>query len=241
MTTIEPETSTGWYRLNRGYYRLWNAIFGNRNSPPCSEAFPHRLAEQFEVVLATLPERAAVAITARFGLDGFAPKTLKETGVVLGVSTTRAKQICQRALRELRQPYRARSLRSVDNLDSVMEMRYEIKNLAKDIRQLRDNLHRDNLHAAQGTAAFQDPTLVEALQLTSRTEHCLRRAGISDMGQLLSTAPSDLLAIRQFGYGSLAEVMQKLALYSHPNDPHANIRTDPGVFSGSRALNGVGR
>jgi RNA polymerase primary sigma factor len=38
----------------------------------------------------------------RFGLDGAAPKTLEEVGLVLGITRERVRQIETRALRELR-------------------------------------------------------------------------------------------------------------------------------------------
>ncbi len=56
--------------------------------------------------LATLTEREAQAIEPRFGLDDGVSKTLREAGVVMGVTGSRVRQLEAAALRKLRQPSR---------------------------------------------------------------------------------------------------------------------------------------
>jgi len=52
---------------------------------------------------------------------------------------------------------------------------------------------------------------VDDLEFSVRTSNCLRSKGISTVGELVRLTVSDLLAIRNFGRKSLAEVQEKLA------------------------------
>ena len=53
-------------------------------------------------------------------------------------------------------------------------------------------------------------TPIERLQLSPRTQNCLKRAGIDTVGQVLGMSEADLLKIRNFGDKPLAELRQKL-------------------------------
>jgi DNA-directed RNA polymerase subunit alpha len=53
-------------------------------------------------------------------------------------------------------------------------------------------------------------TRVEELDFSVRTFNCLRREGVSNIGELIQKTPADLLAIRNFGKKSLSEVQEKL-------------------------------
>lgn len=54
-------------------------------------------------------------------------------------------------------------------------------------------------------------TRVEELDFSVRTSNCLRREGITTVGELVQRTESDLMAIRNFGRKSLQEVKDKLA------------------------------
>jgi len=54
-------------------------------------------------------------------------------------------------------------------------------------------------------------TRLEDLDFSVRTSNCLRREGISTVGELTQRSESDLMAIRNFGRKSLVEVKDKLA------------------------------
>ena len=62
------------------------------------------LRELVADALAALSDREAAVIRLRFGLAGKTPKTLDETGLVIGVSRERIRQIEAKALRKLRDP-----------------------------------------------------------------------------------------------------------------------------------------
>jgi DNA-directed RNA polymerase subunit alpha len=76
--------------------------------------------------------------------------------------------------------------------------------------------------AAEALATSFD-TAIEALSLNVRAYNCLKRAGISTIGQVLAklvTNENELLEIRNFGHKSLAELKEKLTgkgLYPPPD------------------------
>ncbi len=53
-------------------------------------------------------------------------------------------------------------------------------------------------------------TLVEQLELSSRTLNCLKRAGIDKVGEILELSKAELLQIRNFGEKSLSELYDRL-------------------------------
>jgi len=68
--------------------------------------------------------------------------------------------------------------------------------------------------AGESTVERQLQTKVEDLDFSVRTMNCLRREGISAVGELVARAEDDLMAIRNFGRKSLQEVKDKLATMS---------------------------
>jgi len=61
-------------------------------------------------------------------------------------------------------------------------------------------------------ARFND-VAIEELDLTMRAYNCLKRAGIAKVGEILERlerGPQDILAIRNFGQKSLAELVGKM-------------------------------
>jgi RNA polymerase primary sigma factor len=69
--------------------------------PAAATARRHRSVELSEAILRLNPRLQRV-LTLRFGLDGRPPRTLEETGVDLGVTRERVRQLETRALQELR-------------------------------------------------------------------------------------------------------------------------------------------
>ncbi|HEX9056895.1 MAG TPA: DNA-directed RNA polymerase subunit alpha C-terminal domain-containing protein, partial [Ktedonobacterales bacterium] len=53
-------------------------------------------------------------------------------------------------------------------------------------------------------------TPIEELDLSVRSYNCLKRSGITKVGQVLMMSEEDLLAVRNFGEKSLTELRDKL-------------------------------
>ena len=51
---------------------------------------------------------------------------------------------------------------------------------------------------------------VEKLDLSVRTMNCLRRSGITSVGELINKRPRDLLNLRNFGQKSFQEIQERL-------------------------------
>ena len=78
---------------------------------PASQTAYTLLQEQLREVLSTLPPREQEVLKMRFGLDDGYSLTLEEVGVYFNVTRERIRQIEAKALRRLRHPRRASSLR----------------------------------------------------------------------------------------------------------------------------------
>jgi DNA-directed RNA polymerase subunit alpha len=68
---------------------------------------------------------------------------------------------------------------------------------------------------AVGQTSFQIPqkiydTPIEELDLTVRAYNCLKRSGLTKVGQVLTMSREDLLAVRNFGEKSLDELRDSL-------------------------------
>ena len=70
-------------------------------------------------------------------------------------------------------------------------------------RYCRDRLRDDELPLLERSVGWLDSSV--------RALNCLLKADIRKIGQLCETTPEDLLTIRMFGKGQLAEVRQLLA------------------------------
>ncbi|MBR5934416.1 MAG: RNA polymerase sigma factor RpoD [Treponema sp.] len=78
---------------------------------PASQTAYKLLQEQLREVLSTLPPREQDVLKMRFGLDDGYSLTLEEVGLYFNVTRERIRQIEAKALRRLRHPRRASSLR----------------------------------------------------------------------------------------------------------------------------------
>jgi DNA-directed RNA polymerase subunit alpha len=54
---------------------------------------------------------------------------------------------------------------------------------------------------------------IEDLNLSVRAYNCLKRAGITKVGQILEMSEDDLLGVRNFGHKSLDELRERLAAH----------------------------
>lgn len=91
------------------------------------------------------------------------------------------------------------------------------------LQQLPTGLPVEVVQPVQSPSVRSDATLeagppLDLLALSPRPHNCLRRAGIDTIGQLAAMSEEQLLAVRNLGPTSLAEIQQKLAGYlaQHP-------------------------
>ena len=66
---------------------------------------------------------------------------------------------------------------------------------------------------------------IEDLNLTVRAYNCLKRAGITKVGQVLEMSEDDLLGVRNFGHKSLDELRERLA--AHGLLEHSRLGEQP--------------
>ena len=84
----------------------------DEDSPtPAQSAYQSMLKDKMEEILTTLSPREARVLRLRYGLDDGTVYTLEEVGRKFGLTRERIRQIEGRALRQLRQPKRARQLK----------------------------------------------------------------------------------------------------------------------------------
>lgn len=90
---------------------LGDFLEDERAVAPLDAAARSLLREQVQALLETLSERERRVLAMRFGLEDGQTYTLEEVGRAFGVTRERVRQIEAKALRKLRHPTRARTLR----------------------------------------------------------------------------------------------------------------------------------
>jgi DNA-directed RNA polymerase subunit alpha len=78
---------------------------------------------------------------------------------------------------------------------------------------------------------------IEDLNLTVRAYNCLKRAGITKVGQILEMSEDDLLGVRNFGHKSLDELRERLA--AHNILEHSRLGEPGSGSSGEAGLDGA--
>jgi len=71
--------------------------------------------------------------------------------------------------------------------------------------------------------------LVEQLDLSVRTMNCLRRSGITTVGELISKKPKELLKLRNFGQKSFLEIEERLKGIGLSLAPQVELKHKEGV------------
>lgn len=84
---------------------------------------------------------------------------------------------------------------------------------------------------------------IEDLNLSVRAYNCLKRAGITKVGQILEMSEDDLLGVRNFGHKSLDELRERLA--AHDLLEHSRLgeeqSSEGALTEGGEATAGAGR
>ncbi len=132
-------------------------------------------------------------------------KTLDEIAKKFGVTRERIRQCETRAIGRLSDPMVLNSMRAVSYTQyKNLENRYEAVSYAynhtpeqKDIEEL-----------VKESAITEMP--IEDLGLSIRTHTCLRRAGISTVGELIAKTQTEMMKVRNLGKKSLYEIKTKL-------------------------------
>ena len=112
---VKPERVREWQRASRqslsldasmndedGGKRFVDLLEDQREDAPDESTFKDMERRQLSRLLIKLKEKEQAVLNARYGLDGSAPRTLEETGSLLGLTRERIRQIEQMALRRLR-------------------------------------------------------------------------------------------------------------------------------------------
>jgi len=71
---------------------------------PEDYAMDMSLRDEVNELLKNLDDREAEIIRYRFGLDGYAPLSLKEVGLIFNLTKERIRQIEKKALQQLKKP-----------------------------------------------------------------------------------------------------------------------------------------
>ena len=90
---------------------LGSFLFDENEKSPTDNAIDNNLQENIKNSLSTLTPREETVIRLRYGIDDHKPKTLEEVGAIFNVTRERIRQIEAKALRKLRHPSRAKTLK----------------------------------------------------------------------------------------------------------------------------------
>lgn len=90
---------------------LGSFLFDENEKSPTDNAIDHNLQEKIKKSLSTLTPREETVIRLRYGIDDHKPKTLEDVGTIFNVTRERIRQIEAKALRKLRHPSRAKTLK----------------------------------------------------------------------------------------------------------------------------------
>ena len=102
-THVDSESST----------KLSDLIRDENSMEPFEQVFNATLQDTLEQVLTNLSHREKQIIKLRFGLTGDGPRTLQETGKVLGITRERVRQIQEKAMQKLRNHKSVQQLRDI--------------------------------------------------------------------------------------------------------------------------------
>lgn len=184
-----------------------------------------------EEVISGLRKNEQLVIKGRF----IENKTFKECGEMWGVSTSRARQVYNMALRRLRHPSMSRRLQAVSKKDSSDEISEDRKNIIREYDYIKEVVSKllwqlqlkgidtkymiKELDLSHGTASERFLSMIsldiDCMNFSERTRNALYRAGIWDVQDLMICTKTQLMDIRNIGVGALEEIESRLlAMYN---------------------------
>jgi hypothetical protein len=184
---------------------------------------PRKAEVIHEALEEALTERERDVLSLRFGLYDGKMRKLREIGKKYNLSGERIREIESKALRKLTRPKTSRKLKiltglatdsDVENYLVELEKEQERKKWYKELYPIieKDVISRIPYLKDEET---QEPSIldgdIEELELSVRTDNCLRSAGIKTMRELVQKTEEELLRIKNFGRKSLLDVKYSLS------------------------------
>lgn len=120
--------------------------------------------------------------------------TLQEVAELCGITRERIRQIEAKALRKLRHPKNAKIM-------ILGNRAYEEFIIAR--QEAKEKI-------VAGAIKYGDIVPIEELELSVRLYNCLKRKGISSLGDILRASPEQLMTTRNFGRKTALELIEKL-------------------------------
>lgn len=156
-------------------------------------------------------------------------KTLEQIGREENITRERVRQITNKIVRKLRHPARLAKMRYGEE---VKKMQDDITSLKKDLAEQLSKYKsiKSKLEQLEESKEEKEEfkkelfnTDIRNLELSVRSYHCLKRAGITTIGELTQKTEEELMRIRNLGRKTLKEVIQKLSeiglhLYKENNE-----------------------
>ncbi len=223
-----------------GYGRLWESLFAARDVHVSERNSSTLVVDMLGQGLAVVPlspeqkqkirdavfsldEREADIILSYFGIDKN-PETLGETALRLKIGRERVRQIKEIALRRLRHLKRGQALRDlavrwIDFQNRCLDLEKLVAHLQTQLEDRKDMLAQYEAKVkAQGHEHLSREIRVKAyehvridqLELSVRSDNCLRCMGIETIGALCQYTERQLLEYRNFGRKSLLEIKEIL-------------------------------
>jgi len=218
----DEHVATDWdrYDTEKPYLLLASTIFGVRddvfmvsNRNEVIRIIQMRLEELEQAH----PLEAAV-VRLRYGFSGGRILTLAAIGQQYGTSKERVRQLCERALRRFRHPFRNRSLEQIVYDTTALE--HELVVSQKRVRLLESRVAQLMRELGQRQLLMEENALVSIRQLdiSVRVYNALYRHGIRSISEVACMTDVQLLSIRNFREKALRDVRTAISQWRNIHD-----------------------
>jgi RNA polymerase sigma factor (sigma-70 family) len=171
----------------------------------------------FLSALASISPREQEVVTKFYG-EGM---TLQGIGNLYGVGRERIRQILAKAMRRIYLRIRVTVPNRNARAEAEARIRAERYSIEAHRRELVDEFKKTHVYTDDMRIEFGEPKVlrgveryynvpIEELDLSIRARNCLRRSGISTIGQLTEMTEIDLMRVRNLGRKSAKEVMDAM-------------------------------